>query len=665
MTNLFKEQYGQIGEHLKVLNKELISKKEIYALNETKLMNHLTALEILFMLRTSKINDKRDKIVSMINIGCQDIFERNYELKIVSNDEMEESNLKEIKYHIILFKNDIEVARNEKLLQSSGGGVLSVISVLIKIIINLIYSKEKFFIFDESMTQVSEMYQPRLSAFIKKLCDTQGITLVLITHMPTLAEYADYIYHFEGLFDKDGVPLLHLSSPVTIKEYPHYSLSIKNFQSIKEMDLIFKGFTVIKGNNDIGKSAIVRAINSVLYNDFQDGYVRFNKGRFERCEIQFQKKLSDTENSFDIKIEKTPTGLVYFINGEEMRGKSLSKDAIAEELDKHGFGSILNEHSLGDFSVSKRNKIGNIAITGQNDQLYLLDNTNSENNKIISYIFQASTINNGILKIKNIIKEIKKENKFFEDDIVKIEKTIAQKESEKGLYYLKYCVETLENYTESLNNIHTKEKELSHLKSIKNHQEDLWKHLNLMLLKMKVNIVKLKEKEIQDIVEKEIALINGYKVLNEFHKKLKMMIVLSQSLEKKKIIRNNHLKNVEAQKLLLLKLKMFKLLMLQTKQELVELKEKSIQEHKNKVIGEDSGYKQLLELYQSLKLKKEKYTHYMNLKEKKVSLESTFKLKKEGELKLIEAIEEEKKKLQTFKDSYICSHCQGKGYHLH
>ena len=442
MDTLYKNKYQQTINALDIHNKTLKENKKDFDNLETTINNYLTALEVLYILRTSKINEKRDKILTMINIGCKDIFEKNYELKIVTTDEIEESSLKEIKYHIILYKNDIEIARNEKLLQASGGGVLSVISVLIKIIINIIYNKDRFFIFDEAMAKVSEQYQTRLSSFIKKLCEKQEITFVLITHMKKLADSADYTYNFKGDFDKNNIPILVLEDEIIVKDYPQYHLHIKNFQSIIDLNIVFSRFTVIQGANDIGKSAIVRAVNSLLSNSFLDTYIRFNKNRNDRCSVHFKKYISEKDLAFDIKMTKEPTGIVYNINGNELRGKALAKDSIADQLNNFGYGNILNDNSLTEFSHKKRNKFGNITITNENDQLYLFDNSSVDNNKIISYIFQATTINNGIIKVKDKIKEFKKDKKYINDNIKKISDIISLKEKEKNIVYLQYLFET-------------------------------------------------------------------------------------------------------------------------------------------------------------------------------------------------------------------------------
>lgn len=80
--------------------------------------------------------------------------------------------------------------------------MITIISFLFKVVINLVHKNERFFVFDESLNFVSRHYQEPLSAFIKAICDELDITIVLVTHQPLLADKADMIY--EAYESKDG-----------------------------------------------------------------------------------------------------------------------------------------------------------------------------------------------------------------------------------------------------------------------------------------------------------------------------------------------------------------------------------------------------------------------------------------------------------------------------
>ena len=51
-------------------------------------------------------------------------------------------------------------------------------------------------------------------------------------------------------------------------------VQIKNFQSLRDVSLSIEGFTVIVGRNNLGKSAVFRAIKSALTNASGNFFVR-------------------------------------------------------------------------------------------------------------------------------------------------------------------------------------------------------------------------------------------------------------------------------------------------------------------------------------------------------------------------------------------------------
>lgn len=93
------------------------------------------------------------------------------------------------------------------------------------------------------------------------------------------------------------------------------TITIKNFQSIAQAELNFKGFVVICGKSDIGKSAIRRAVETILFNEWQKGYQRINTKQTE---------ISLSKDGLDIKCVKSSKENRWAINGNEI--PKLNKD---------------------------------------------------------------------------------------------------------------------------------------------------------------------------------------------------------------------------------------------------------------------------------------------------------------------------------------------------
>ena len=84
-------------------------------------------------------------------------------------------------------------------------------------------------------------------------------------------------------------------------------LSIQNFQSIRSQSLELKGFVSIAGRSDCGKSALRRAIGSLLYNDWDSSFLRDGaKTCHISLELDEQNKIVQTkgsENSYLTKVD--------------------------------------------------------------------------------------------------------------------------------------------------------------------------------------------------------------------------------------------------------------------------------------------------------------------------------------------------------------------------
>jgi len=60
-----------------------------------------------------------------------------------------------------------------------------------------------------------------------------------------------------------------------------FTVQAKNFQSIKSVKLLIKGFTVVTGRNNTGKSALIRAIRGVFQNTKGTSFVRHGTNKAE------------------------------------------------------------------------------------------------------------------------------------------------------------------------------------------------------------------------------------------------------------------------------------------------------------------------------------------------------------------------------------------------
>lgn len=178
-------------------------------------------------------------------------------------------------------------------------------------------------------------------------------------------------------------------------------VNIKSFQSIEEIEFDIHGFTCITGVTNIGKSAIVRAINGALTNIPVGSLVR--KGA-KYCSVSI-----DTEQ-WGILWEKGERGVNrYFFRGKD------------KPLDKVGAGQVEEIASLGFGSV----KIGSSQIypwiAPQFEPLFLLNQSGPAITDFISEVSRLQVLQDAIsINIRNR-KRALDEIKVRSEDIQKLQ----------------------------------------------------------------------------------------------------------------------------------------------------------------------------------------------------------------------------------------------------
>lgn len=380
--------------------------------NDIKILEDVKTL--LETLKNYKMDSKKEFILNTINAALQDVFEQNVRIDI----EMNASNKSgasaiTTRYDIVLYQNDIEMARNEKLLENNGGGILSFISILFKILVGYIYSNSKFYLFDESISQVSSSYRARLARFLKKFCEEYNFTIILISHTDDIDEHAHVGYRLQGTFDKTGVPVLSIGDifgeyPSTDYNYVH----IKNFQSIVEATFRYKGFCVIRGDNNIGKSASFRAINALLFNTFDTGdFPRINRPRGSNVEIDFgyfktAEDIIENEKNRIKMCYKAGQKVVYEFDGEEYAGKSLAFEKIKEKVETLGFKYVNLKETYKNFKGNLKDQTERLALTTQHDGFYLVGNKSNETEKVFNFLFDSTAVSSAIMQSDNDAKDI-------------------------------------------------------------------------------------------------------------------------------------------------------------------------------------------------------------------------------------------------------------------
>ena len=169
--NTFKSQLAEKRQYLE----HMVSRR-------TLLKKVDATMEELVRLRT---RGSVEQIENLINQGLNSIFEKKYEFKIES---VTKRNMMYYQFWLV------EDGKKVKIMDSKGGGVISVISLLLRIVVILLLKLKPVLVLDESLAQLSREYVDNAAEFFKELGKKLGFTIIMVTHSPEFLTYGDKSY---------------------------------------------------------------------------------------------------------------------------------------------------------------------------------------------------------------------------------------------------------------------------------------------------------------------------------------------------------------------------------------------------------------------------------------------------------------------------------------
>ena len=221
-------------------------------------------------------------------------------------------------------------------------------------------------------------------------------------------------------------------------------IQIKDFQSIKKAEFAVDGFTVIVGKNNIGKSAIIRAVDAALTNQAGNEFIRRGE---KRTEVLLKRE------GLDVLWKKGSTA-TYKVNGESF---SKLNRSVPPPLLEAGFKKI----EIGDQKLSP-------IVATQFEPLFLLDRTGSAVTEVLSSMYKLDIISRAddlcqkeARSIKSLLKTREADKKTAESELEKykdfesIKKDVSKiktlddnrKKLEAEIEYINSALEKLETST--------------------------------------------------------------------------------------------------------------------------------------------------------------------------------------------------------------------------
>lgn len=181
-------------------------------------------------------------------------------------------------------------------------------------------------------------------------------------------------------------------------------LEIKNFQSMAEAKIDLSGFVAVVGPTNRGKSAIIRALRTILYNEWDASYLRLGT---TQCIISITFSESEGGSVAKVLLEKPlNTYRVWMRNGEERTYPKVGID-VPEEIKQLGFRILQSE----------RDDKFNLNFQGQFDPLFLVAQSEVVITSFFNTVFKVTQFERAL---KNINNDSMKLNKEYEAQSVKL-----------------------------------------------------------------------------------------------------------------------------------------------------------------------------------------------------------------------------------------------------
>lgn len=160
---------------------------KIKELEEKKAMN-VKALAVLDKAIQIISANGIGKIESIVSDGLNLVFDQDLQLILERKE-----GVKGDSYRIMVKQGDVIGPP----IDTMGGGVVNVISFLLRVIMIQRFKLNKVIILDEAFNNVSADHLPKVSEMLRSLCDDHGYTILSITQAPLLASAAERVFRVE------------------------------------------------------------------------------------------------------------------------------------------------------------------------------------------------------------------------------------------------------------------------------------------------------------------------------------------------------------------------------------------------------------------------------------------------------------------------------------
>jgi DNA repair exonuclease SbcCD ATPase subunit len=197
-----RELDSQWGEARSVVARGKELQIEVKGLTET--INDFERVTVLLnSLGEERQLKAQQTIEELVTRGMQTIFDDSLSFHIVQSVKGKTANVE-----FLLRTTRGETMMETPVLEARGGGLAVTIGFLLRVVVMLLRGgtrEQNILVLDETFSHVSAEYLEPLGNFLREIVEKTEIQIIMVTHQPEFAEYADRVYRFSNQDGKTQV----------------------------------------------------------------------------------------------------------------------------------------------------------------------------------------------------------------------------------------------------------------------------------------------------------------------------------------------------------------------------------------------------------------------------------------------------------------------------
>lgn len=160
-----------------------------------ELLKQQDALNLTMAYFNKLVDSKRkeimDKVVGLVTYGLQSVFQ-NPTMKLMVKERIQRNQ----KFYTLAISID-GVETDDW--NSASGGVVDVLSFMLRVVLLSVSSNRKFLVLDEPFKGLSKGYRENLGDFLRLLSDQLGIQFLIVSHQAEIDSAADKLYEIRSI----------------------------------------------------------------------------------------------------------------------------------------------------------------------------------------------------------------------------------------------------------------------------------------------------------------------------------------------------------------------------------------------------------------------------------------------------------------------------------